>query len=190
MQNKVIDLLVDQTEQLLKALSAQSGSQSFIQLHNLKAKTAVDEIEQDLIQSFTDWRNKIDASHDFVAVRFYWAGAEVEPFIPSDVWSYAYGGSAFNGIEGKAKKVFFKEQSAFAPQALIALVNNEAGPLPAPLFDAVKSLFVTSSLCWAAMALWRLKDHPSFKALKPKLPFNFIATPGHDEEPVLLCTLE
>lgn len=144
---------------------------------------------EDFIRSFGHWKKHIDGSFPFVAVRFYWAGAEVEPFIPTAVWSYAYGGDPFQGVVGKAKKVFFKEGPAFEPNSLIQLANGELGEIPHHLFDSIKDLYVTNSLIVVSKALSLIKEHPQFLSLRPSYPFHFIATPGHDEPPILLNSI-
>ena len=178
-----------QTYQGLKNDLSIEGS-SFVENLENNAESEIDSISEELVQSFEKWKKNIDDSVPFVAVRFYWAGAETEPFIPSAVWSYLYGGDPFQGIVGKAKKVFLKEGPAFEPNSLIALSNGKLEEIPDHLFDLIKDIYVTGSLIFASKALILVKNHPHFLALKPTYPFHFIATPGHDEPPVLLTVFK
>lgn len=162
----------------------------FVDYLESHGESEIEHVRENLVESFQKWKAHIDGSVPFVAVRFYWAGAEVDPYIPSTVWSYLYGGDSFQGLDSKAKKIFLKEGPAFEPTSLVKLSNGELGKIPDHLFHQVKDIYITSSLIFASKALNLIKEHPQFLALNPLFPFHFIATSGHDEPPILMTVFK
>ena len=146
-------------------------------------------IENELLVAFEKWKPRVRDADDFCSVRFEWAGADVAPYVPQDVWSKGYAGDPFQGVVGTPRAILFREAPGFEPRPLGLLkdaIDEDLEEMPDEVFDGLKEMFVARSLAWAARALSSAMHRPEFKALRPVSPFHFLASPGHDEGTLVL----
>ncbi len=168
-----------ETHALVKALDA------------LDPAVEIAAIENELRDAFGKWQSRINGADDFCAVRFYWAGGDVAPYVPHDVWSTGYAGNAFDGAAGTPRATLFREAAGFEPRPLGLLKDAADGEgIPDELFDSLEELFIARSLSWASRALSLAMQRPEFDALRPVSPFHFLASQGHDEGTVVLGVWE
>ena len=112
------------------------------------------------------------------AIRFYWAGAEVEPWVPSTVWGDGWLTHRFDGTKLTHGPANFHDCGGFdlGPIAELLLDADE---------DAQKELVLLSiDLTERALAIATKTD--AFARLAKREGFEFFATPGHDEPSVRL----
>ena len=120
------------------------------------------------------------------AIRFYWAGTEIEPWVPSDVWCDGWLSHRYE--ETPDRNVLVHGAANFH-----ACGGFDLGPIGELLLaaedDDARKLLVLGSIDLVESALAIAVQTPAFARI-PKLdPFEFFATPGHDEPSVRLDPL-
>jgi len=116
------------------------------------------------------------------AIRFYWAGTEVDPFVPSTVWGDGWLSHRYEETEDRNVLAHglsnFHECGGF-----------DLGPIADLLVDAdedrIKHL-VLRSIHLAERALAIAVKTDAFARLAKREGFELFATPGHDEPSVRL----
>jgi hypothetical protein len=162
------------------------------ELDRQNAEEAVASLHRQLLQTFDAWSGQVRSVEDFVAVRFFYAGGEVAPYVPCTAWSYGYAGAPFDGIKGRPRAVLFKELAGFEPHPLVSLYDaGEEGRIPEEVSMAeLIEPWLSCSLDWTGRALSRAVQNEAFTRLRPCRPFHFIVTPGHDQPERLLFVAE
>ncbi|QSQ20330.1 hypothetical protein JY651_34450 [Pyxidicoccus parkwayensis] len=128
------------------------------------------------------------------AIRFYWAGAEVHPYVPQTVWGEGAIHHSYSETESDNQLDFgatnFDSCGGFElgalGDALLELAEDEEIRRRADAYVPLKKLLVVRSLQCARMALQRAVGDEAFGALPRVMPFQFFATPGHDAPSCLL----
>ena len=146
----------------------------------------------DLERSFASYARR---GSELAAIVWTWAGAEVEPYVPTDVWGNGYG--AYEDTESsEANELTVRELAfsasggfGFAPldEWLVDLAARPALEAIGVQQPATK-LVVARTLELAARALRRSVETAAFRALPRRTPFAFFARPGHDEPVVRLLS--
>ncbi len=153
----------------------------------------VEGMTQELVAAFGAWRKGL--AQPLGAVAFYFAGAEVEPYVPSDAWSHGFASATLQDGRLRGERLF-REGRGFTPRPLRALHDAlleaaEAGPTAdEAALDALKQPVVALTLARLTEALRRATADAAFSALTGVRPFRFFATPGHDEPTVPVLELE
>lgn len=142
---------------------------------------------RELEVSVADWTRamtKLPAGARLAGVSFLYAGAEVPPYFPQDVWADGLSDVKRDGAEVRRGARAFREHAAFAlcvvGELLNALSEDEA-LCHSPAGEALARALVLRSLVWLQAALSRLRTTPDFAALPVTADFVFLASPGHDE---------
>lgn len=137
--------------------------------------------------SLADWTRamtKAPAGARLAAVSLYYAGAEIAPYLPQDVWADGLAEVRRDGDSLRRGARHFREHAAFAlcvvGEHLAALGEDEALH-DSPDGEALARALVLRSLVWLRGALPRLRAEPAFAALPVTGDFVFLASPGHDE---------
>jgi hypothetical protein len=135
---------------------------------------AIAGIVKELDKSFTRYAK--EAEKPITKIDFYWAGAEVAPWVPADVWGNVYAN----------KELLLDSAGGFTPTPLPILydVAEELGDHEA--FDDLRDLFVAKSLHLAQQAIAKAARGKPFAAMTLGEPFTIVGTPGHDEPSVKL----
>lgn len=146
----------------------------------------------ELSTSLADWTRamtKAPAGARLAAVSFFYAGAEVAPYLPQDVWADGLAELKRDAEVIKRGARHFREHAAFAlcvvGERLTELGEDEAFH-DSPAGDALAKALVLKSFVWLRAALPRLRALPAFAALPVTDDFVFIASPGHDEPWVIV----
>lgn len=141
----------------------------------------------ELTTSLADWTRamtKAPAGARLAAVSFFYAGAEVAPYLPQDVWADGLAEVKRDGERLTRGARHFREYAAFAlcvvGERLAELGEDEAFH-ETPEGDALARALVLRSFVWLRAALHRLRAAPAFAALPVTDDFVFLASPGHDE---------
>jgi hypothetical protein len=144
-------------------------------------------VTDELSVSLADWvraMEKAPAGAHLAAVSFLYAGADVAPYLPQDVWADGLAEVKREGDTLRRGTRLFREHAAFAlcvvGERLAELGADEALFASAP-GEALARALVLRSLVWLIAALPRLKASPAFAALPVTPDFVFLASPGHDE---------
>ena len=133
----------------------------------LDEDAAVGEIQAEIEASF----RRYAAFAGITSIVFYWAGAEVPPFFPSDVMGNVYAG----------KRLLADSVGGFSPFPLTLLEDGED--------EAQVAQHLEKSLELAARAVIGAVRSEAFAALDIVRPFQILATPGHDEPKRVLFEL-
>ena len=155
------------------------------ELEALDPEVAVAEIVRQLDQSFLRYAGLLakQPPQQITAIRFYWAGAEIAPWVPSAVMGNVHAG----------RKLLLDSCGGFDPTPLEILCDALADTPELGDDDALgdlEHLFVATSLELAARAVAVAARGEPFAALPTTRPFDFVATPGHDSPDELLLRLE
>ncbi|MEW6434006.1 MAG: hypothetical protein AB1730_21095 [Myxococcota bacterium] len=141
----------------------------------------------ELRTSLADWTRamtKAPAGARLAAVSLYYAGAEIAPHLPQDVWADGLAEVKRDGDSLRRGARLFREHAAFAlcvvGEHLAALGKDEAFH-DSPDGEALARALVLRTLVWLRAALPRLRAEPAFAALPVTDDFVFLASPGHDE---------
>jgi hypothetical protein len=154
-------------------------------LDALDPEVAIAEIVRQLDRSFLLYAARLASRPPLpiTQICFYWAGAEIAPWVPSLVMGNVYADQT----------LLLDSCGGFDPTPLEILCDAladtpELGEDAA--FDDLEHLFVATSLELAARAVAIAARGVPFAALSTIRPFDFVATPGHDTKDVLLLHLE
>jgi hypothetical protein len=154
-------------------------------LEAIDLEAAIAEIVRQLDQSFLLYAERLASRslQPITKIRFYWAGAEIAPWVPSVVMGNVYAG----------RTLLLDSCGGFDPTPLEILCDALADTPElgddAALGD-LEHLFIATSLELAARAVTIAARGGPFAALSTARPFDFVATPGHDTENELLLRLE
>ena len=147
---------------------------------------------EELETSLADWTRamtKAPAGAGLAAVSFFYAGAEIAPYLPQDVWADGLAEVKRDGDRLTRGARHFREYAAFAlcviGEHLSELGEDEAFH-DTPEGDALARALVLRSFVWLRAALRRLRATPAFAALPVTDDFVFLASPGHDEPWVIV----
>jgi len=151
----------------------------------LDEDAAVRAICAQLVSSARRWAALPDEAS---CVRFHFAGADVEPWIPSEAWANVYGDHAIVDGRFKPRRLLREAIGGFDPIPLSTILVRAANDGD-DVDDDVRALFVAKSLELAARALADPQVEVACRDVKMRRPFPFFATPGHGEPTVLLHTL-
>lgn len=131
-----------------------------------------------------------DGVRPLCGVLFYYAGTEVEPYVPSQVWGQGVAEAEVTVGDGairhiKKRAVNFGDCPGYelgAPAKLLlhAAETDDAIDERDGYCNVYKAV-VLDSLRLASRALQRLVVTSAFDTLPKTSPFSFWATPGHDE---------
>lgn len=148
-------------------------------------EAAIAEIVRQLEESFLLYAARLASRppQPITQIRFYWAGAEIEPWVPSAVMGNVYAG----------RTLLLDSCGGFDPTPLEILCDALADTPELGDHDALGELahlFVATSLERAARAVAIATRGAPFAALSTARPFDFVATPGHDTPHELLLRLE
>lgn len=153
------------------------------QLDALDSDSAVADIVLQLESSFVRYRDLLATRpQPITAIRFYWAGAEIEPWVPSQAMGNVYAGAT----------LLLDSSGGFDPTPLPILCDAIADSAPLgdhAAFADLKALFVAESLELARRAIELAAAGEPFAALATARPFEFFATPGHGEAKLLVLRL-
>ena len=154
-------------------------------LDAIDPEAAIAEIVRQLEESFHMYARRLASrsAQPITEIRFYWAGAEIEPWVPSVVMGNVYAG----------RTLLLDSCGGFDPTPLEILCNALADTPELGEDDALgdlEQLFVTTSLELAARAIAIAARGAPFAALSTARPVDFVATPGHDTRNELLLRLE
>ncbi len=158
------------------------------QLRQLDGEAVVRELERELLRSFELYRGLTAGKGPLSALKFYWAGADISPYIPTEAWGSGYSGHDFDGSALRPHGALFHDRGGFPVEPLPLLHDAaEDGPLSDHArFDALRELFRLQSFEWAALALERAVASEAFRALPITRPFPIFGQGGHDEDTVVL----
>lgn len=143
---------------------------------------AIAEIARELETTFVRYATLLARSRPITSIDFYWAGSEIEPWIPSEVMANVYVG----------EQLALDSTGGFTPiplQILVDAVLDEPDLDELTAFDDLRARFMARSLELAARAVTIAAAGNAFAALSTARPFRFIATPGHDEREIVLLEL-
>lgn len=141
----------------------------------------------ELTTSLADWTRamtKAPAGARLAAVSFFYAGAEVAPYLPQDVWADGLAEVKRDGQRLTRGARHFREYAAFALCVVgerLAELGDDEPFHDSPEGDALARALVLRSFVWLRAALVRLRATPGFAALPVTDDFVFLASPGHDE---------
>jgi hypothetical protein len=157
----------------IEALCKKLNHPLVAEIRDLDVAGAVAAIVKELDASFTRYK-KLLGDKSITAINFYWAGAEIEPFIPSDVMGNVYAG----------RTLLLDSTGGFTPIPLPALHAAEAFD-----DDALTELFMAASIELAKRAVAVAVEREPFRAMTTARPFQITATPGHDVPRLTLLAL-
>lgn len=163
------------------------------QLRAMDGEAVVRAMERELDDAFAIYRGLVQGKPPLSSIRFYWAGDDVEPWVPSDVWGTGYTSHALEGGHGTRRETLFRDRGSFTPEPLLILFDAADGSdtlVEHASFWDVKSLFVLQSFQWAALALRRATTREPFLGLSTHRPFVLLGTGGHDQGEVYLHVVE
>lgn len=144
-------------------------------LDDVDLDAAVAEVRAQIEASFARYRGLANIS----SIVFYWAGAEVAPYVPSDVMGKVYAGT----------RLLADSVGGFAPIPLTLLAAAcEDDPSLAD-DDALVARYLAASLDIAQRAVALAVTSEAFAALSIARPFRIVAAPGHDEPKLVLLEL-
>lgn len=150
------------------------------EVESLDEAKAIAAIEQELRASYRRYRS---VDQPITTIHFYWAGAEVAPWIPTEVMGNVYAG----------KRRLLESTGGFTPHPLPALqwaLEQDAELGDHDAFDDLRALFVSRSFELATTAIVASAGSKELAALDTARPFTFTGTPGHDETRVTLHRLD
>lgn len=146
---------------------------------------AIEAIVRELDASFRDYREELarKGAMEVTAITLYWAGAEIEPWVPSTVMGNVYAG----------RTRVLDSAGGFEPEPLSILCDALADSeelRDSEVFDGLKELFVLESIEIAREAVASAVQSTAFAALRTARPFEVLAIPGHDRRKLLLVRLD
>lgn len=166
-------------------LAGVAGAEPLIAgLDDLDEPTAIAAIARDLDATFTLYRARlVGEPRPITTIRFYWAGAEIEPWVPSVVMGNVY----------VARALILDSTGGFDPTPMSILYDAlietpELGDTDA--FGDLRRGFVAASVELARRAVAIAVGGEAFAALSTARPFEVLATPGHDTPRLPLLRLE
>lgn len=118
------------------------------------------------------------------AVSFSYAGTEVAPYLPQDVWADGLAELRRDGERFRRGARHFREHPAFAlctAGVMLSELGEDEALLDSGPGEALARALVLRSFVWLHAALRRLRAEEAFLALPTTPDFVFIASAGHDE---------
>jgi hypothetical protein len=143
-------------------------------------------VHAELRVSLADWTRamaKVPGAR-LAAVSFFYAGTEVAPYLPQDVWADGLAELKRDGDSLRRGARHFREYPAFAlcvAGELLTELGEDDDFASSEIGEALSRALVLRSLVWLHGGLKRLRADPAFAALPTAPEFVFIASPGHDE---------
>jgi len=131
-------------------------------------------------------------------VLFYYAGAEVEPYVPVQAWGVGIADAEVTSRAGtlrrvKKKAVNFSDCGGYdlgkAATRLYEVAEEDLALDDRRGYDDVYKAVILDSFRLAKLALRHAVETDAFRQLPQRAPFHFWATPGHDEPTVELWVL-
>lgn len=166
-------------------------------LATLEASAAedIDAMARELERAFVSWAEAIGPA-TLGAVAFYFAGAEIEPYVPSDAWAHGFASAAFDGARFRPGARLFREKPAFTPRPLVALHDallaayDEGREADVEQLEGLEPRAVELTIDRVRAALETARGSDAFRRLRTSHRLLFAVTPGHDEPTVPILDLE
>jgi hypothetical protein len=143
-------------------------------------------VHEELRVSLADWARamaKLPGTR-LAAVSFFYAGTEVAPWLPQDVWADGLAEVKREGEKLRRGARHFREYPAFAlcvAGELLTELGEDDAFASSEIGEGLARGLVLRSLVWLHGGLKRLRADAAFAALPTTPDFVFLASPGHDE---------
>lgn len=134
-----------------------------------------------------DWTRAMKAAPEgarLAAVSFYFAGTEIAPYVPQDVWADGLAEVRRDGDTLRRGARLFRERPAFelgTAGELLGELGGLGALIDTPEGDALYRTLILRTLVSLGAALRELRADAAFRELPVQRDFVFLASPGHDE---------